>query len=225
MERINFNVPECFWGLDDTFVTSCTCNKIYFDVLIDFKDYRLIICKDWYVMKVKSLQADIETEIRTGGDVWSRRYYERDIKSTQAVIINYLIEKYFKTPILDKLIHNMQGYYFGASSNEMLNVVICERPLIFRRLDIFKFMEYYVYDYNSDRELPFEQRHNYNICCLFEECKKILKRLLKSKLRAVKYLKLQRLINNVDEYHQYNALELMSNIVLELSKVHLKENL
>lgn len=225
MKRIDFVVPECFWGLDNTFVQLCTCNKIYFDVLIDFKEYRLIICKDWYVMKVKSLQADIETEIRTDKYVWRLRYYERDIKSTQAVIIDYLIEKYFKTPVLDSLIHNMQGYYRGWHTSEILTTIICERPFIFRRLDIFKFIEYYVFEYNSDRSIPFEERYNSNIEDLFRECKKILNQLLKSKLKATKYLKLHRLINKIAEDPQENALELMSNILLELSKVHLKENL
>ena len=53
MSMKDFYVPECFWQLDNTYVENCDCNKIFFDVMIDFEEYRLILCKDWYVMKVK----------------------------------------------------------------------------------------------------------------------------------------------------------------------------
>jgi len=224
-----FIVPECFWGLDNTYIRRCDCNKVFFDVMIDFKQIRLVICKDWYVMKVKSIIARIENEIKVNYRSWERGTYVRDIKEVQSIIIKYIVEKYFKQPTLDRVIHKNKydaNFYFHNQFD--LTIITCERPLMYERIDILKAIEYYVFDYRAERSADFKQNYNPEIEDLHDAAMTRLKQILEKKLTANKYQKFRCLINKLSGYNEsneINAVELLSQITIEYAKLKLKERL
>lgn len=221
----DFQVPECFWQLDDTFVEHCECSKIFFDVQIDFVDYRLVICKDWYVQQVRNLQNNVTNDIEKN----SKRYSIRDgIKDIQSKIIEYIITKYFKTPIKDKI--QIQGKSdWSRISNKMYtrgHIVICNRPYMYYSFDIFKFLEFYLYEQHIIE-------HNWII-------KNMLRDVVIPKLNEIsklcfdanKYAKIKVLIKKLNPNHSYYnndltkqdiGLEIITQIFNELINLKLKE--
>jgi len=224
MERIDFFCPECFWELDNTFIQKCDCKKIFFDVDIDFIPYRLILCKDWYVMQVKAIMAGnhkengIDLRIR-GSEYFNRKY----IKDIQKKIIENIIKKYFKTPILDSIIAEDQRQFISFYGYN-LHVVICERPYIYYKLDMLKFISFYIYDFSDDYRII----DTYQINKIMDTCILNLHRLCKEKFMANKYLKLRPMISNIkwDKKikgdKQDRAIELLSDILIELTKLKIK---
>jgi len=208
-----YYIPLCFWE-DKHSQKTCDCDKVFFDVMIDFKWYRLIICKDWYIMKFKNISQNIDNEITY---CFCRSYHVSVISS----IINFLIEKYFKTPIEDKFCVEYKN-----RKNLNLHIIKCDRPFISKEIYIYKFLEYYVYEY---RKLVFskEIKFNHEIEELFKNCISVLKGYCKCYFIENKYTKLRRLIDNF----QYNfcqeeyLINFLSEFTKEVTKLKLKNKL
>jgi len=208
-----FNLPECFWELDNTFVEECECSKIFFDVNIDFVEYRIIVCKDWYVQKYKSLMYDIKTDIER--PEYMDAYNARDIQSR---IIYYIINKYFKTPIFDYLGIKKENCYKGNGSHignkwisDTLSYVICERPFMYKKVKLMKFLEFYIYEYKKH-----DYNRNWEVERMFEDTKKLLLTISEKLLTANKYSKIRPMIKRIKWMTSEDAETTVNDILIEI---------
>lgn len=218
MDRELFYIPECFWKNKHEHIKECDCKKIFFDVQIDFIDYRLIICKDWYIHEFKSLKEGIKPNCNTENVF----FMNENVKSIQEIIIYYLINKYFKTPILDYLgvdkkvsYGNQIGTALGrAYTHRTLHYIFCERPLMFKKVNLLKFIEFYVYEYMIKQDIYDSSK--INIYEMWYESINILYEL-SNKATAGRYNKIRPLIKKM--YWSYNKQEkesILNSIVIEL---------
>lgn len=226
-----FYVPECFWQLDNTYVENCDCNKIFFDVMIDFEEYRLILCKDWYVMKVKSIMNGLEKGIqRIDTNVYA--YFHNyqvsdDIKDIQASIISYIISNYFKTPIIDKIIDDRdrdkykRGVQYRHIGREMYfshNYIVCKRPLIYHKVNVLKFIEFYIYEYKNNMEI----QYNRNIYEFMTETIIFLQQLALRSFKTEKLAKIKSMARKLRYDNGDIAIDLVTELLTQFSKLKIK---
>lgn len=214
---IEYNIPECFWELDNTFIENCECSKIFFDVQIDFVDYRLIICKDWYVQKFKSLKFNLDNDVNP-----EKKYYNNEnTHMIQELIIYYIINKYFKTPITDYLgIKKEISHYWEYGTkigklfiNESVSYVFCDRPVIYRKINIIKFIEFYIFEYKNQN-----QPYNHNIEITYKDVIKKLLLISEKLLSSSKYSKIRPMIKSLKWYKQEDAETASIDILIEILK-------
>lgn len=218
MDRELFYIPECFWINKYERIEKCDCKKIFFDVQIDFIDYRLIICKDWYINEFKSLKEGIKPNCNTKNVF----FLNNDTKSIQEMIIYYLINKYFQTPILDYLgvdkkisYSNQLGTVLGrAYTLRTVNYTFCERPLIFKKVNLLKFIEFYIYEYMPKRDIYDSSKNNINE--MWNESVLVLYEL-SNEATAGRYNKIRPLIKKMyfSHYNQDKG-SILNDIVIEL---------
>ena len=122
-------LKKCFWHLRDI-ENMCDCERVYFDIMIDFEQIRLFICKDYYVQKIRNILEGVDKEIQTN------HYINNEFKYAQEAFIEFIINNEFNQPILNKI-----STYRDRYNKFSVNICVCERPFISVEIDIFKYLE------------------------------------------------------------------------------------
>jgi hypothetical protein len=200
------NLDVCFWSIEHEHY-KCECDKVYFDLNIDFNWCKVIICKDWYVMKLKNFMMN---------SAWATpKYIIEDAKEN---FIKYLYEEYFKTPIFDEICDNNNGRIFGISNPY---IEICNRPYIARKVSVMRLLKF---AYGSNNiEYKFNEVGRY----IQHNIKPLLLVHIKENYASAKYDKLRRLLNNMCDmfFNDLAPAEFMSELLIEQSKLTTQKKL
>lgn len=135
-----FNVPECFYNPSNTNnLKPCDCDKIFFDVYIDFEKVRMVLCKDWYNMIFKNIRNEIPCVVEHK-NTW---YNTLESEKIRRSIVNYLIKTYLKTPVYEAMEYDRNYNSWGRHDFNM-SIVLCERPSLTVYINPFKFISWYL---------------------------------------------------------------------------------
>jgi hypothetical protein len=209
-----FSVPECFWGFQKTYC-ECNCEKVFFDVLIDFEKYRIMICKDWYAHKIKSLINGVKCDIEN-----PYTYRNPSIHECQEIIIEYIITEYFEQPVMESVKHIEPENRFANGNHKIFfrhSIRICKRPSMYVFVDIIKFIHFY--------KTNIEKRYFGDMLNVYQSCCNQLRREIEYSFTPAKYAKLRPLLNKLttDSISDTDLIILFSELLKELSKLKIND--
>jgi len=161
IKTIVFN--KCYWLIDEEneMGVKCSCDKTYFDVLVHGESVRLIVCKDWYVNRVRQILNN-EHDV-SNNDFHGHQYRTASIHTIDSAkerTLHEIIIKMFNgwLPIEYETRWSYQKGTRATPLNRNIGIRVCDKPLIYAYVsfsNLYKFISEYKNDIDYRYKEPF----------------------------------------------------------------------
>lgn len=128
---------KCFWNLEplNGFTDPCKCPKVFFEFKTPLNKYRVHLCKDYYINRLKQIFIENKND---------RSLYIFQIKDAIPYFIKELVTEYSINEQLPFYWHGNTNTSIKNPLKKSIRFIVCNRPIIAGYVMPNELIEYYL---------------------------------------------------------------------------------